>query len=93
MIVSRPTSPEPPSCWNREPAKPFYVRHGLNQLTGEIEQTVIRMDWAKPGCASWSGVGIGQPTADYPEGTPYPIAFGWAEHCKSCRWLPMEVVV
>lgn len=46
--------------------------------------------WASQDCGSWKGVGIGQPTAEYPSGTPYPIAHGWLPWCKQCDHMPQE---
>lgn len=91
MIVHHDDAPAPPPCFNQPPAAPFYVRHVLNEATGQVEPLEIRMDWAKPGCASWRGTGIGQPTPEYPTGTPYPIAHGWADWCCVCRHAPIEV--
>lgn len=53
-----------------------------------IEKPVYRYRWPwfTDRCATWSGVGIGQPTEAYPTGTPYPIAHGF--DCAGCRWLP-----
>lgn len=48
-----------------------------------------RWPWFATRCATWQGVGIGQPTDAYPTGTPYPIAHGF--DCTGCRWLPEGV--
>ena len=92
MIVHHEDAPAPPPCWNAEPIAPARVEHILNRQTGEVERVEIRNDWAKPGCASWRGTGIGQPTPEYPSGTPGPIAYGWAKTwCPACKHAPIEV--
>lgn len=92
MTVHHEDSPAPPPCWNREPGPASYTRYGIDQLSGERIEVEIRMDWAKPGCRTWDGVGIGHPTPEYPKGSPYPVAKGWVVHCRTCRWVPAEVV-
>lgn len=80
-----------PACWNRPPANRVRVRHGIDSETGEPIAVTVRDDWSDPVCRTWSGTGIGQPTPEYPSGTPYPVAMGWAEWCRSCRWRPVGV--
>lgn len=82
-----------PRCWNREPVSMIRTRHGIDQETGEIVRYEIDDGWGSPGCMTWAGTGIGQPTPEYPSGTPYPVAMGWAEWCKSCRWRPVGVAL
>lgn len=91
ILLNDRDNPNPPRCWNAEPIAPARVEHILNRQTGEVERVEIRNDWAKPGCASWRGTGIGQPTQEYPTGTPYPMAHGWLPYCKLCRHAPAEV--
>ena len=81
--------PVRPRCYNRPPADPVRIRHGISESTGEPVVVEIRGDWFTDRCATWDGVGIGQPTAEYPAGTPYPLAHGW--DCRGCRWLPDHV--
>lgn len=85
-------APEPvrPPCYNRPPIRKTYSRFGLDSQTGEVIEKVLSNKWFEDKCRTWDGVGIGQPTAEYQSGTPYPIAHGWAELCKSCRWLPED---
>lgn len=92
MIVHFEDAPNPPPCFNHEAGPASYTRYGIDQLSGERIPVEIRMDWAKPGCHQWAP-GIGQPTAEYPSGTPYPVASGWLPWCKQCRWVPAEVVL
>lgn len=47
-----------------------------------------RWPWFDDVCRTWDGVGIGQPTEEFPNGTPYPIAHGWQAWCARCRHLP-----
>lgn len=84
-------APEPsrPRCYNRPPIVPEYTRHGIDSETGKPIAVTLRNDWFVDRCATWSGVGVGQPTAEYPTGTPYPMAHGW--DCAGCRWLPEGV--
>ena len=92
MIVHHDDAPNPPPCWNAEPIAPVRMRHGIDSDIGIPISVEIRNDWASPGCKSWAGVGIGQPTAEHPSGTPYPIAHGWLPWCKQCRHVSAEVV-
>lgn len=91
MIVHHEDAPNPPACWNRDPGPASYTRYGIDSQTGHTVPLVISMDWAKQGCQSWAP-GIGQPTQDYPSGTPYPVAHGWLPWCLQCRQVPAEVV-
>lgn len=75
-----------PRCYNRPPVDAVRVRHGISEATGEPVRVELRNDWFTDRCATWDGVGIGQPTAEYPTGTPYPVAHGW--DCDGCRWRP-----
>lgn len=87
-----------PRCHNRGP---FVDPHAGWRRTGwnwvrigpggyPIEKPVYRyrLPWFEDRCATWDGNGIGQPTPEYPTGTPYPVAHGWADHCATCRHLP-----
>ena len=84
MIVHHDDAPSPPACWNAEPIAPVRVDHVLNRQTGEVERVEIRNDWAKPGCATWEGTGIG------PNGERYPEAMGWRPWCLECRHMRDE---
>lgn len=75
-----------PRCYNRPPIVPEHTRHGIDSETGKPIAVTLRNDWFVDRCVAWSGVGIGQPTAEYPSGTPYPMARGW--DCAGCRWNP-----
>ena len=75
-----------PPCHNRPPRAPGRWEYGINRQTGEIGRTYVSNAWSIDRCATWDGVGIGQPTPEYPSGTPYPIAPGW--DCSGCRGLP-----
>lgn len=87
MRIVPPATPVRPSCHNRPaPETRTYVRHGIDQQTGEAIAVEIDGSWASLDCASWAGRGIGST----PETTHYPQARGWAEFCKTCRWLPEE---
>lgn len=79
-----------PACHNRAPRANGRVVHGIDGQTGARTSAYLPNDWFTDRCATWDGVGIGQPTAEYPNGTPYPIAHGWVDACRSCRWLPKE---
>lgn len=74
-----------PRCWNREPVPLVRIRHGIDERTGEAIAVEVRDDWSLPGCKTWSGVGIG------PNNERYPVAHGWVDYCKTCRWLPAEI--
>ena len=78
-----------PKCWNHAPREAVRVRHGIDSTTGKPIAVTVRDDWSSPECATWKGVGVGQPTAEYPTGVPYPIAKNWS--CAGCRWLPEGV--
>lgn len=80
-----------PPCWNREARARVRIRHGVSEATGEPIAVEVRDDWSDPVCRTWSGTGIGQPTPEYPSGTPYPVFKGWADWCKSCRHRPAGV--
>ena len=80
-----------PRCYNRQPFAAGRTEHGISRDTGARVETYLTNDWFVDRCATWDGVGIGQPTAEYPNGTPYPMAHGWVDACRSCRWLPKEV--
>lgn len=79
-----------PSCWNRAPFGQARTLHGIDERTGKPISITLTNDWFKDRCTTWDGVGIGAPTAEYPSGTPYPIAHGWAKACASCRWAPNQ---
>lgn len=71
-----------PRCHNRpDPAPGRWVQNGYCPKT---LRTRLRWSpaWALPGCKTWDGTGIG------PNNERYPVAHGWVEHCKTCRWLP-----
>lgn len=82
-----------PPCWNRPPFAEARTLHGIDETTGEAISITLRNDWFEDRCRTWEGVGIGPPTPEYPKGTPYPVAHGWAEACKTCRWMPKPVAV
>ena len=82
---------KPPRCFNRPPREPGRTLHGIDRSTGEPVIAHLSNAWTEDKCATWQGVGIGQPTDDYPTGTPYPIAHGWAPWCQQCRWMPANV--
>lgn len=82
--------PEPPRCWSRPPIRKTYSRFGLDSQTGEVIEVVLSNEWFEDKCRTWDGVGIGQPTAEYPSGTPYPIAHGWEKWCRQCKWMPED---
>lgn len=86
-----------PPCHNRPP----YTDPNAGWVdTGRIDHSRVLFSWSGPvggyvrpvlryrwpwftdRCAVWDGTGIG------PNGEPYPVAHGWAEACKSCRWMP-----
>lgn len=79
-----------PACHNRQPREQGRMVYGHDQQTGQPVARYLSNDWFTDRCATWDGVGIGQPTAEYPNGTPYPMAHGWVDACRSCRWLPKE---
>ena len=78
-----------PSCYNRPPFAAGRTEYGIERATGRITSVTLRNDWFTDRCATWDGVGIGQPTPEYQTGTPYPIAHGW--DCSGCRWKPEGV--
>ena len=81
-----------PRCHNRGPARDGnWYRNGHCPRTLKVKLRWYPR-WFEDRCATWDGVGIGQPTERYPSGTPYPVAHGWAEWCKTCRWLPEGVL-
>ncbi|HEY4530925.1 MAG TPA: hypothetical protein VIG97_11490 [Luteimonas sp.] len=88
MIVDVPRRSVVPRCYNRPDMAPARPLHGIDQQTGERIVTEVRSDWCLPGCKTWDGVGIGQPTPEFPAGTPYPVAHGF--DCRGCRHLPAE---
>lgn len=75
-----------PRCHNRPPFDASRTEYGIERATGRITSVTLRNDWFTDRCATWDGVGIGQPTDDYPTGTPYPIAHRF--DCDGCRWKP-----
>lgn len=86
-----------PSCHNRDPfvdPNAGWYRTSWDKLTFDIASQRpgakpilrYRWPWFTDRCTTWEGVGIGKPTAEYPTGTPYPIAHGWS--CAGCRWMP-----
>lgn len=77
-----------PRCYNRPPFAAGRLQVGINRDTGARVETCLSNAWFTDSCKTWSGVGIGRPTDDYPTGTPYPIAHGF--DCAGCRWLPEE---
>ena len=80
-----------PRCYNRPPAADGrWVQNGYCPSTLKVR---LRWSprWYEDRCATWLGTGIGQPTPEYPSGTPYPIAHGWVAWCRSCRWRPAGV--
>lgn len=77
-----------PRCHNRPAFTAERPHFAIDPQTGFITGTVIRNDWASPGCRIWDGAGIGQPTEQFPSGTPYPIAHGF--DCRGCAHLPEE---
>ena len=79
-----------PRCYNRPPFATGRTEYGISRDTGARVETYLSNAWFTDSCKTWSGVGIGQPTPEYPTGTSYPIAHGWVEACRSCRWLPKE---
>lgn len=66
-----------PACWNRPP----YARRRI-RTAASSESVVLTNDWFTDRCATWDGTGIG------PAGEPYPVAHGFAHHCRTCCWLP-----
>lgn len=78
----------PPRCFNREPFAIDRERYGKEEGTGAPVKVRLSNEWFRDECKTWSGEGIGQPTPEYPQGTPYPIAHGWALWCRQCRWMP-----
>lgn len=87
-----------PPCYNRAPfidpnagwkLMPYVAFRVQSQSAGDAVQKPVyryRWPWFKDRCVTWDGVGIGQPTPEYPTGTPYPIAQGW--NCEGCRLRP-----
>lgn len=73
-----------PACFNRPLAPASYTRHGFDSDTGE-PITVELHRWFEDKCATWLGTGIG------PNNEPYPVALGWVEACRTCRWMPEGV--
>lgn len=88
MIVAAPARSVRPACHGRPDFRASRAIHGIDPAAGTASVTVVRDDWSTPGCVTWRGVGIGQPTADFPTGTPYPLAHGF--DCRGCRHLPAE---
>lgn len=86
LLLRCPDAPVRPHCYNRPPRPDGYTRYGIDSQTGERIAVRISNTWSEDKCATWDGVGIGQPTAKYPSGTPYPMAYGY--DCRGCRWLP-----
>jgi hypothetical protein len=75
-----------PPCYNREPFTD--PNAGWHDTGSHAFRPVYRYRWPwfTDRCATHDGVGIGQPTAEYPSGVPYPMAHGW--NCEGCRWKP-----
>lgn len=90
LLLDCDMAPDHPPCWNRPPVQPVSVRYGIDSATGEVISVEQTTGWFNDRCATWDGVGIGQPTVEYPSGTPYPVAHGWDGWCKSCRWYPAK---
>lgn len=88
MIVAAEPRSVKPRCHNRPPYQQERMHFGINTETGFISGTVTHGDWASQGCKTWQGTGIGQPTEQFPRGTPYPIAHGF--DCRGCVHLPEE---
>lgn len=88
MIVAIPARSVKPRCYNRPPVNGERVVYGVEQATGFLAATVVKGEWMSPGCKTWEGVGIGQPTPEFPAGTPYPMAHGF--DCRGCIHLPDE---
>ena len=88
MTPNNANSKTAPRCWNRPALAPSHTRHGIDSQTGERISVEIDATWPTQGCVTWAGVGIGQPTPEYPHGTPYPIAHGWLPWCRHCIWMP-----
>lgn len=77
-----------PPCHNRPPSPGGFWRRV--RWDGRGRPVLRWMPWRfEDKCASWSGVGIGKETPEYPTGTPYPVAHGW--DCTGCRWRPKEI--
>lgn len=78
-----------PRCYNRGAAADgWWFRNGYCPRTLKVKLRWYPR-WFEDRCATWDGVGIGQPTEAYPHGTPYPLAHGWK--CEGCRWRPEGV--
>lgn len=85
-----------PPCYNREPftdPNAGWINTGRKRKgwlggvwRGSRPVYRYRWPWFTDRCATHDGVGIGQPTAEYPSGTPYPMAHGW--NCEGCKWKP-----
>lgn len=101
VAVIPPAIPFKPKCHNRpeytgrwEPTD--RIVQNAERVDGRIVMGLAkrvyrwRPYWATTGCVTWRGTGIGQPTPEYPSGTPYPIAHGY--DCTGCRHLPEGVI-
>lgn len=86
MKITPPAEPVKPACHNRPPLSRGHWRYGTDQYTGEPIKVWIDSTWSEDRCNAWAGRGIGSTEAT----THYPAAHGWAEFCKTCRWLPVE---
>ena len=92
LLMGCGMAPDRPPCHNRGPASDGrWYRNGHCPRTLKVKLRWYPR-WFEDPCATWDGVGIGQPTPEYPSGTPYPIAMGWIEWCKTCRWMPEGVL-
>lgn len=98
MIVIPVGAPVRPRCWNRgafaDPRAGWHptgkMAVGSHRRFGAAPKYVLRYRWPwfENKCATWEGLGIGQPTEQYPTGTPYPIAHNF--DCEGCRWKPQR---
>ena len=77
---------DPHAGWRPMPYRAFRVMATPNGDAVQKPVMRYRWPWFTDRCATWDGVGIGQPTPEYQTGTPYPIAHGW--DCSGCRRKP-----
>lgn len=80
-LLSDGWDPGAPSCFNRPARAEAYVRHVLNQQTGQMERQE-HPRWYEDVCKTHDGSGIG------PKGENYPTAHGWLPYCKKCQHNP-----
>ena len=73
-----------PNCHNRPPYAKGRTVYGHDQQTGKPVSVYLSNAWFVDACKVWSGTDIG------PNGERYPQAHGWADACKTCRWMPEE---